>query len=90
VVRRFSRTGIGRRRVVPVSVATESVPPTRVWNLTLLRHNAYYANGILVFNCADALIHTFAQAGLGIGTGMTAGLFDREPARMAFAPGEFV
>ena len=39
---------------------------------------------------ADALIHTFAQAGLGIGTGMTAGLFDREPARMAFGPGEFV
>jgi hypothetical protein len=34
-----------------VSVQTESVQPTIVYNLTLERHNAYYANGILAFNC---------------------------------------
>jgi len=39
------------RGVVPVSVATESVSLTRVYNLTLDRDNAYYANGLLVFNC---------------------------------------
>jgi hypothetical protein len=27
----------------------------RVYNLTLVDHNAYYANGILVQNCADAV-----------------------------------
>ena len=45
------RTAIARLRVVPVYVATESVPPRAVYNLTLERHNAYYANDILVFNC---------------------------------------
>lgn len=47
---------IGRRPVVPVSVVTENVLPTKTYNLTLREHNAYYANGILVFNCL-----TFAQ-----------------------------
>ena len=32
----------------------------RVLNLTLDHDNAYYANGILVDNCADALALTFA------------------------------
>ena len=31
-----------------------------VYNITLDRHNVYYANGILVKNCADALIMAFA------------------------------
>lgn len=44
-------TVIGRRPVVPVSVQTASAPPTLTYNLTLENHNAYYANGILVFNC---------------------------------------
>lgn len=44
-------TVTGRRRVVVTSVQTENVPPTLVYNLTLREHNAYYANGILVFNC---------------------------------------
>ena len=30
------------------------MPPVSVYNLTLLEHNAYYANGLLVQNCADA------------------------------------
>ena len=49
-----------RRPVAPVFVQTENVPPTPVFNLTLEEHNAYYANGTLVFNCADAICVTFA------------------------------
>ena len=43
-----------------MSVRSERVTPTRVYNLTLDRDNVYYANGILVANCADALALTFA------------------------------
>jgi hypothetical protein len=32
-----------------------------VFNLTLDDDNAYYANGVLVRNCADALAITFGQ-----------------------------
>jgi len=32
---------------------------------------------------ADALNLTFAEMGLGVGSGMTSGLFDREPLRMS-------
>jgi len=53
----FKRIVTGRQPVVPVFVETESVPPTRTYNLTLAEDNAYYANGILVFNCL-----TFAQS----------------------------
>src|SRR5215471_2826866 len=59
-VKNLWRTVTGRRPVVPVHVATASVPPTRTYNLTLAEHNAYYANDILVFNCGDALALTFA------------------------------
>ena len=45
------RTVIARRHVVPTCVLTESVEPRAVYNLTLDRDNAYYANDILVFNC---------------------------------------
>lgn len=61
VAKSLWQTAIGRQRVVPVSVQTESVRPTPTYNLTLKKHNAYYANGILVFNCADALALTFAH-----------------------------
>ena len=57
---RLLRIGIAQQFVVPVCVQTENVPPTRVYNLTLANHNAYYANGFLVWNCADALSFTFA------------------------------
>jgi hypothetical protein len=44
------------RRIVPTSVQTSQTgSPVEVFNLTLLEHNAYYANGILVQNCADAI-----------------------------------
>lgn len=60
VLRSFS-TATGSRSVVPVSVQTVSVPNgVKVYNLTLDADNAYYANGILVANCADALALTFA------------------------------
>lgn len=50
-VRNLFLTATGIKPVVPVSVQTESVDKTLVYNLTLTQHNAYYANGILVFNC---------------------------------------
>lgn len=59
VLRSFS-TNTGSRNVVPVSVQISDVRPTLVYNLTLDRDNVYYANGILVSNCADAVSVTFA------------------------------
>ena len=59
-VRTLQRIVTARRPVAPVFVQTENVPPTPVFNLTLEEHNAYYANGTLVFNCADAICVTFA------------------------------
>ena len=41
-------------------------------------------------DAADALIHTFAQQGLGIGSGMTSGLHDNRPISMDLFPGDFV
>jgi hypothetical protein len=49
------------------SVALETAPisyevsETKVYNLTLDEDNVYYANGILVANCADAFVLTFAS-----------------------------
>jgi hypothetical protein len=40
------------------------------------------ARGLPSPDCADALIHTFAEMGLGIASGMTSGLHDSEPMRM--------
>jgi hypothetical protein len=45
-----------RLSAVPVNVQLEKVGPTDVYNLTLEKHNAYYANEILVYNCL-----TFSQ-----------------------------
>ncbi len=60
-VKRFVTTSIGLSRVVPVSVeAVTEHSGRRVYNLTLNADNAYYANGILVANCADALALTFS------------------------------
>ncbi len=50
-VKHLLRIAIGLRPVVPVHVQTEGVQPTLVYNLTLKEDNAYYANGILAFNC---------------------------------------
>lgn len=54
-------TNIGLKSVVPVSVQTDLGDcDKKVYNLTLESENVYYANGILVDNCADALALTFA------------------------------
>jgi len=45
-----------RKNVVPVHVRQKIVTETKVYNLTLDKDNVYYANGILVENCADACI----------------------------------
>jgi hypothetical protein len=73
------RTVTVRRHVVPRSVETESVPPTAVYNLTLQHHNAYYADGILVFNSFDALALTLAEQGLMVTSEEMSGLFDPNP-----------
>lgn len=57
----LSRIGIGQRDIVPVSVQTGTAS-AEVYNLTLDDDNVYYANGILVSNCADAFVLTFAAA----------------------------
>jgi hypothetical protein len=36
------------------------------------------------------LIHTFAEQGLGIASGMTSGLFDSNPVRMDLTAGDYV
>ena len=52
VISYFSRRlSMQTTNVVPVDVQQENVHPTTVYTLTLEKHNAYYANGILVFNC---------------------------------------
>jgi len=53
--------GIGIQNVVVVSVVSEIVSKTKVYNLTLDRDNVYYANGVLVENCADALMLTYTH-----------------------------
>jgi len=50
----------GMLNVAIKHVQTESAPMTSVYNLTLEKENVYYANGILVANCADALMLTFS------------------------------
>jgi hypothetical protein len=42
-----------------ISVRQDHVHHVKVYNLTLDKHNVYYANGILVANCADSLALTF-------------------------------
>ncbi len=51
VVKSFSPIVTGLQSVVPVSVESEERSRTPVYNLTLEKHNAYYANGVLVYNC---------------------------------------
>lgn len=52
---------IGVKPIVPVSVQTVHIEhPVTVYNLTLDGDNIYYANGILVANCADALATTLS------------------------------
>lgn len=50
-VKNLWRIAIGQRNVVPVHVQTENVELISVYNLTLEKHNVYYANDILVYNC---------------------------------------
>jgi len=54
-------TNIGVKNVALMTAPQSSkVSATKVYNLTLDFDNVYYANGILVANCADSLILTFA------------------------------
>lgn len=69
---RLWRTVTGKLFVVPVFVQTEDVEETSVYNLTLDRDNAYYANGVLVFNCltfAHPVQKTVRQPTVRTGTG---------------------
>jgi phage terminase large subunit len=84
-VSRLWRIATAKRRVAPISVRTASVPTTGVYNLTLAKHNAYYANGILVFNSGDALCLTFAPAGMALQLGMGSQMNSRTPVRRSIA-----
>lgn len=51
---------ISRVDIVPGNASVSSTgasQSTPVYDITLLEHNAYYANGVLVQNCSDALGH---------------------------------
>ena len=50
-IKSFWLTSIVKSRAAPSCVQTENVPMMKVYNLTLEKHNAYYANDILVYNC---------------------------------------
>jgi hypothetical protein len=51
--------------------------------------NLMRSRGLASPDAADALIHTFASQGLGIGSGMSAGLHSSTPVRMALTQGDF-
>lgn len=52
--------------------------------------NLMRARGLPSTDFADALCLSFAEQGLGIGSGMTSGLHSNQPIRMAFSAGDFV
>ena len=52
--------GIGIQDVAVISAVSKIVSKVKVYNLTLNKDNVYYANGILVENCADALALTYS------------------------------
>jgi phage terminase large subunit len=51
--------------------------------------NLMRSRGLASPDSADALIHTFASQGLGIGSGMSAGLHDKNPIRMSLTQADF-
>lgn len=59
------RIGICLSNVAVESVRLDSVCAIKVFNLTLDYDNVYYANGILVNNCADAWALGFVPAEVG-------------------------
>jgi hypothetical protein len=52
--------------------------------------NLMRARGLASPDSADALIHTFAEQGLGIASGMTSGLHDSRGMRMDLVQGDYV
>jgi hypothetical protein len=52
--RLFKLISTRRRRVAVAHVEPSAGGLKDVYNLTLLKHNAYYANGVLVANCGDS------------------------------------
>jgi hypothetical protein len=52
--------------------------------------NSMRARSLASPDSADALIHTFAEQGLGIASGMTSGLHDSNPVRMDLTAGDYV
>lgn len=63
VVKVLTYLSFPARKHAPVSVeAFHHRSPKRVLNITLLDHNVYYANGVLVQNCADSAIYLLVIA----------------------------
>jgi len=65
VGRLLNTINTGIRNVVPENVRQFTVSKTKVYNLTLDKDNIYYANGILVENCADAMVMAFLKRDAG-------------------------
>jgi phage terminase large subunit-like protein len=63
----LSVVGLSLKNVVLVSVQVSSQTKTETYNLTLTEDNVYYANGILVENCGDALAISLAYP---VGSGL--------------------
>jgi len=67
----FPITNTGTQPAALSSVQVYGVEPTLVYNLTLEADNVYYANGILVKNCGDALALTLSRPTEGENLGLT-------------------
>ena len=57
----FRTAGITQRSFATQIVTTQSNERVRTYNLTVDVDNVYYANGVLVSNCADAISLSFFQ-----------------------------
>jgi hypothetical protein len=76
-VKAFSRIATTRVRIAPITVEPLLFPESRlVYNLTLVEHNVYYANGVLVQNCVA--LEGARQRGFKIGQLSNAVVADKE------------
>ena len=67
VAQNLWHTGSIRQKPVPLTVERFSVTvPVKMYNLTLMEHNVYYANGILVENCMVTMVEGARRRGFQI------------------------
>lgn len=65
--RNLSPSNTGRQKIVPVNVVQFlPIKPERVYNLSVLDVNVFYANGVLVENCLSICVEGARQRGFQI------------------------